>query len=69
MSLQERITLDGAVDLHGATAFTGLGRTKLYSLMDRGDLTFVKVGKRRLIPRSELRRLLADNLVGGALAK
>jgi excisionase family DNA binding protein len=69
MSLAEKITLDGAVDLHGACAFTGLGRTKLYALMDTGELTFVKVGKRRLIPRCELRRLLADNLVGGAIAK
>jgi excisionase family DNA binding protein len=53
----------GTVGVAEATAFTGLGRTYLYSLMERGELRFVKAGKRRLIPRNELTRLLAEHLV------
>jgi excisionase family DNA binding protein len=60
---RDRMAADGAVDLPGASAFTGLGRTYLYMLMDSGRLTYIKVGKRRLIPRVELRRLLAESLV------
>lgn len=53
----------GTVGITEATAFTGLGRTFLYALMERGDIRYVKAGKRRLIPRSELTRLLAERLV------
>jgi excisionase family DNA binding protein len=55
---------DGTMDVSSACEFTGLGRTYLYSLMDRGHLRYAKVGKRRLIPRAELVRLLADGIVG-----
>jgi excisionase family DNA binding protein len=51
------------VDVPEAGRFTGLGRTFLYQLMDRGALKYVKLGKRRLIPRAELRRLLAEAIV------
>jgi excisionase family DNA binding protein len=53
----------GAVGVHEAAAFTGLGRTYLYALMERGELRYVKAGKRRLIPRTELTRMLAARLV------
>jgi excisionase family DNA binding protein len=62
MTGNERMVEEGAVDVAGACAFTGLGRTFLYGLMDSGRLPFVKLGKRRLIPRAELRRLLAESL-------
>jgi excisionase family DNA binding protein len=57
---------EGAVGVPEAEEFTGLGRTYLYSLMERGELRYAKVGKRRLIPRAELRRLLAACLVNPA---
>jgi excisionase family DNA binding protein len=38
---------------------TGLGRSKLYQLMDAGEIRSVKVGKRRLIPVSALREFVA----------
>jgi excisionase family DNA binding protein len=53
----------GAVGIPEASTFSGLGRTFLYSLMERGQLRYVKAGKRRLIPRIELTRMLAERLV------
>jgi excisionase family DNA binding protein len=64
MSEAERLLLDGTIDVAGAQEFTGLGRSYLYQLMDAGQLAYTKVGKRRLLPRSELRRLLREGLVG-----
>jgi excisionase family DNA binding protein len=61
---RERIVADGAVDVPEACRLTGLGRTFLYTLMDRGELRYCKIGKRRLVPRSEITRLLANALVG-----
>jgi excisionase family DNA binding protein len=63
MSAKEKLAADGTMDVPAACAFTGLGRTSLYGLMDRGELRFVKIGKRRLVPRAELVRLLAGNMV------
>jgi excisionase family DNA binding protein len=63
-TMQEKVVGEGAVDVAAACEFTGLGRTYLYRLMERGAVRFIKVGKRRLIPRTELVRLLADGVVG-----
>src|SRR5436305_1339004 len=48
--------------------FTGISRTFLYALMDGGRLRYIKLGKRRLIPRAELVRLLAGGLTGALAA-
>jgi excisionase family DNA binding protein len=61
---REKVVSEGSVTVPEGSRFTGIGRTLLYGLMARGELRYVKVGKRRLIPRSELVRLLADRLVG-----
>jgi excisionase family DNA binding protein len=61
---REKVVSEGSVTVPEGSRFTGIGRTFLYGLMARGELRYVKVGKRRLIPRSELVRLLADRLVG-----
>jgi excisionase family DNA binding protein len=49
----EQMVEEGAVDVTQACAFTGVGRSFLYGLMDSGRLSYVKLGKRRLIPRAE----------------
>ena len=47
-----------SVDIPGACQLTGLGRSKLYDLLGRGEIASVKVGKRRLILVAELRAWL-----------
>lgn len=56
---------DGAMSIGQAEKFTSFKRTFLYQLMERGDLKYAKVGKRRVIPKSELVRLLESAVVGG----
>jgi excisionase family DNA binding protein len=61
---KEKLLSEGVVTISEASRISGLGRTYLYTLMDRGELGYCKVGKRRLIPRAEITRLLASNWVG-----
>jgi excisionase family DNA binding protein len=61
---REEVVRDGAVDVPEACRFTGLGRSFLYQLLEKGALLYVKRGRRRLIPRTELVRLLAEGLKG-----
>lgn len=46
----------------------GIGRTKTYELIDRGQIPTVKIGKRRLVPPEAVdalkARLLGDSEVG-----
>lgn len=64
MMSAEEMVKDGAKPINDACEFTGIGRSELYKLMGAGELAFVKHGKRRLIPTAELRRILADRVVG-----
>jgi hypothetical protein len=50
---------DGTFGIDEAKRFSGLGRTALYGLMNAGELQYVKVGSRRLIPKKSLVELLA----------
>ena len=61
---REDLVMAGAVGIAETERLTGLGRTNLYSLMGSGELKYIKIGKRRLVPRTEITRLLADHLVG-----
>ncbi|WP_210272822.1 helix-turn-helix domain-containing protein [Chthonobacter rhizosphaerae] len=36
----------------------GIGRTKLYSLICNGEIQTIKIGRRVLVPRTELEALL-----------
>lgn len=63
------VLADGALSVGQATKFSGIGRSELYKRMGEGTLPFVKIGKRRLIPRRALVELLAANVVGGTKAK
>jgi excisionase family DNA binding protein len=54
---------DGCLTILEACEFSGLGRSFIYSEMDKGKLPYVKLGKRRLIPRKALQRYLESGLV------
>jgi excisionase family DNA binding protein len=49
-----------AYSVDEAARLTGLSRDLLYDEMRRGNLTYVKVGRRRLITRNHLQQFLAD---------
>lgn len=42
------------LDVDEAAAALGLGRSKVYEVIGRGDLKSVKVGRRRLIPAASI---------------
>lgn len=46
---------------HAARA-AGVSRSFLYLIMDRGELSFAKLGKRRLIRAEDLNAYIAANL-------
>jgi excisionase family DNA binding protein len=47
----------------------GIGRTKLYEMFSAGELQYIKLGKRRLVERTELQRLVSAYRVGASDAK
>jgi len=59
----EDILADGLMSVRDAAKFSGLGKTTLYGLMDSGRLAYVRVGRARRIPKRELMRFLAGQLV------
>ena len=56
---------DGLVTVLQAAAFLSLSRSTIYSMMDRGELPFVKLGQSRRIPKHSLVQLAARELRGG----
>lgn len=54
---------DGCITVLEAAKFSGLGKSTLYELMDAGRLAYVRVGRARRIPKRELMRFLAGQLV------
>jgi excisionase family DNA binding protein len=62
----ERIPL--AYPVPRAVQVTGLSRSLLYELMKRGELAWIKVGRRRLIADDDLRALIARHRIGGEAA-
>lgn len=40
-------------------ALGGIGRTKLYDLIEKGELTTVKIGRRRFVPASVIEEYVA----------
>lgn len=49
--------------INEATAASGLGRTKLYELINAGELPLIKIGARSLIRRKDLEAMLDRGLV------
>jgi len=62
---KERLDLlsEGLLDVREAENFSGLKKSKLYNLMQTGELAYVKIGSARRIPRKALVNLMAKNLV------
>ena len=61
MNAQSNTVPRTAYSLDEAAQSLGLSRRTLYGLMDRGQLTTVKLGKRRLVPAAELERLVSTH--------
>jgi excisionase family DNA binding protein len=51
-----------AVSPREAAKYLGVGHDAIYQLLNQGRVRSVKLGRRRLIPMSELERFLADEL-------
>lgn len=47
------------VSISDATAILGVGRSTIYKLINEGALQTKRIGRRTLVPRSELERMLA----------
>jgi excisionase family DNA binding protein len=54
----------GLRTIREAQDYTRLSRATLYSLMDKGELVYTTIGRRRLIPYQALVELAARKLVG-----
>ena len=61
-----RSALDGvlALSVPDAARAIGVSRATLYVLFAQRQLNSVKIGKRRLVERTEVERFLADHRVG-----
>jgi len=60
----EDIVSEGLMTVAAASEFLSIGRSKLYDLMDSGELRYVKLGRSRRIPRRSVHQLAAANLTG-----
>jgi hypothetical protein len=58
----DRVLALGAMPVSEAVKFSGLSRTRLYSLMESKGLAYIKVGKRRLVLRQSLLDLMKTGL-------
>lgn len=59
---REELVSEGLVTVKEAAEITRLGKTTLYEQMERGLLSYVRIGRARRIPRVVLRRFMASNL-------
>jgi excisionase family DNA binding protein len=62
---REELLRDGTVTVAGAVREYQVSRSVLYEWMGDGRLVYCQAGRKRLIPRRALARLMAANLVGG----
>lgn len=59
----DQLVAEGLVTIRQAEEFLGLKRSKIYQLMDRGEIPYVKFGSARRIPRRALVTYAAARLV------
>jgi excisionase family DNA binding protein len=58
-----RLMADGLDTVPAAAKFLGISRTAMYSLMEKGLLDYVKIGKSRRIPHRAVLEFAARNLI------
>lgn len=51
-----------AHSIKNASARLGIGRVKLYELINSGKLKTLTIGAKRLVPESELQRFIAERI-------
>ena len=61
------LVADGLMTVREAAVFLRLSRSTVYTLMDQGELPYVKLGRSRRIPKRALIELAARGLRGGGL--
>jgi excisionase family DNA binding protein len=62
LEANDRVLVPLAVSPRKAARYLGVGHDAIYLLLNQGRLRSVKLGRRRLIPMSELERFLTDEL-------
>jgi excisionase family DNA binding protein len=55
--------IQGLVRVTEAARFLAISRSKIYGLMDSGQLPYVKLGRSRRIPRQALIELAREHLI------
>ena len=60
-----KLVADGLLTVKECAEFLHLSRSKVYELMDAGELCFAKLGRSRRIPRRAVIELAARELRGG----
>ena len=65
---REELVADGLLTVSDAAGFLKVSRSRVYELMDRGELAFAKIGRSRRIPRRAVVELAARSLQGGRKA-
>jgi excisionase family DNA binding protein len=60
MEIEAHNSIREGLSVGEACAVAGIGRTRLYAAIATGDLLARKLGKRRIILRSDLRRFLEN---------
>lgn len=54
----------GLRPVHAVAKFLAISRSKVYQLMDSGELPYVKLGKSRRVRWSDVQKLIDKNVVG-----
>ena len=54
---------EGLLDVKEAASFLRICRSKVYQLMDRQDLPYVKLGKARRIPKVAVKRYVEERMI------
>lgn len=62
ITMQEKILCS----INEATKILGIGRTKLYELLNLGTLSSVRIGTRRLVKFESIKAVLDQSTVGAA---